>query len=127
MGLEWPRDVGCDERVAPAESCMLAELFLNLGEGGVLPQASCYLSAVFHRKQTEVAVALLEHEVVCLPDLFWGGLEVLPGICEARLEEGCFCSIDWLVGVASRELGEGGFPRALHSEKESCSRCRFFL
>ena len=67
---------------------MLAELFRNLGEGGVLPQSSCYLSAVFHRKQTKIAVALLKHEVFSLPDLLWGGSEGVSGICEASYDEG---------------------------------------
>ena len=67
---------------------MGAELLLDLGERGVLPQAGCNLSAVFDRKQTEIAVALLEHEVVCLPYLLGGASEGEPGICEARFGEG---------------------------------------
>ena len=51
---------------------MDAELLLNSGKGGVLPQIGCDLSAVLNCKQTKVAVALLEHEVVGLPDLFGG-------------------------------------------------------
>ena len=65
-----------------------AELLLDTGKGGVVPQACCNLSAVSNRKQLEVAVALLEHQVVCLPDLFGGGTEGEPGIGEARLGEG---------------------------------------
>ena len=87
MGLEWPRDVCRDEQVAPAEAVVQAVLSLDLGEGGLLPQASRDLSAVLNHKQTEVAVSLLEHEVVCLPYLLWGGLEWEPGICEARFGE----------------------------------------
>ena len=67
---------------------MYAELLLDLGERGVLPQAGCNLSAALDRKQTEVVVALLEHEVVCLPYQFGRGLEGEPGICEARFDEG---------------------------------------
>ena len=53
-----------------------------------MPQAGCNLSSVFNRKLTEVAVALLEHEVVCLPNLFWGGSEGTSGVCEARFGKG---------------------------------------
>ena len=59
-----------------------------MGIGGVLPQAGCYLSVVSDCKQTEVAVALLEHEVVSLPNLFGGGTEGKPGIGRARFGEG---------------------------------------
>ena len=83
VGLEWPRDVSSDERVASAEVGVHAELLLDTREGGVLPQAACDLSAVLDRKQAKVAVALLEHEVVYLPDLFGGGTEGEPAICEA--------------------------------------------
>ena len=87
VGLEWPGDVCSDEQVASAEVAVCAELLLDTGKGGVLPQAGCNLSAVFDRKQAQVAVALLEHEVVCLPNLFWGGLEREPGVGEARFGE----------------------------------------
>ena len=88
VGLEGPQDVCSDERVASAEAAVKAELLHNLGKRGVLPQAGCDLSAVFDCKQAEVAVALLDHEVVCLPYLFGGGLEGEPGVCEARFGEG---------------------------------------
>ena len=78
MGLEGPRNVCSDERVASAEVGVHAELLLDTREGRVLPQAGCDLSEVFDRKQGKVAVAVLDHEVVCLPDLFqsstWGYL-----------------------------------------------------
>ena len=64
VGLERPGDIRSDKRVASAESSVCAELFFDRGEGGVLPQAGCNLSAVLDLKQTEVAVALLEHQVV---------------------------------------------------------------
>ena len=84
VGLEGPRDVCSDEGIASAEKGVHAELSLDTGEVGVLPQAGYNLSAVLDRKQATVAVALLEHEVVCLPDLFRGGWEWEPGIGEAR-------------------------------------------
>ena len=64
-----------------------------MGEGGVFPQAGCNLSAAFSCKQAKVAVALLEHEVVCLPYLLEGGTKRDSGINEARFNE---C----LVGIA---------------------------
>ena len=82
MGLERPRDVGSDERIAPAEVGVHAELLLDTVEGGVLPQSDCSLSAVLLCKQTEITEALLEHEVVCLPYLLRGGLEGEPHIGE---------------------------------------------
>lgn len=45
------------------------------------------MSAVLDRKQTEVAVALLEHEVVGLPYLLRGAPEWESGIGEARFGE----------------------------------------
>ena len=42
--------------IASAEVVVEAELLLDPGIGGVLPQAGCDLSAVLDRKQTEVAV-----------------------------------------------------------------------
>ena len=88
VGLEWPRDVCSDECVASAEPLVFAELLLDPAECGVVPQAGCNLSAVCNRKQAKVAVALLDHKVVGLPYLFWGGLEGEPGIGEARFGEG---------------------------------------
>ena len=35
-----------------------------------------------------VPVTLLQNEVVCLTDLFWGGMEGEPGIGKARFGEG---------------------------------------
>ena len=72
-----------------------AELLLDSGVGGVLPQTGCDLSAVLDRKQAKVAVALLEHEVVCLPNLFGGGSEGEPGVCEARFGDGGAGAILW--------------------------------
>ena len=95
VGLERPSDVCSDERVASVEGGVYTELFFDAGEGGVLPQAGCDLSAVFNRKQTEVAVALLEHEVVCLTDLFRGGSEREPGIGDARLLKAAYAPSLW--------------------------------
>ena len=80
---------------------------LDTGESGVLPQADCDLSAVLDREQTEVAVALLEHEVVCLPDLLWGGSEGKPGVCEARFGEGGVSTVFVAVflGLGGSEVG----------------------
>ena len=88
MVLERPRDVCSNKRVASVEVGFHAELSLVMMEGGVLPQAGCDLSAVFDCKQAKVAVALLEHEVVYLPDMFGGGTEREPGIGEARFGKG---------------------------------------
>ena len=71
VGLEWPRDVCSDERVASAEVGVRAEFFLDTGEGGVLPQIGCDVSLVFDRKHVKVAVALLQHEVVWPPGYVW--------------------------------------------------------
>ena len=87
VGLERPRDVGSEEIIASAESSICAELSLDTRERGVLPQAGCNLSAVLDRKQAEVAVALLEHKVVCLPYLLGGGMEGEPGIGEPWIGE----------------------------------------
>ena len=92
-----------------------------------MPQAGCYLSAVFNRKQAEVAVSLLEHEAVSLPNLFGGGLEVERLIGEAWLKKGSLCFVGCLAGFCSHELREGGISGALHLQIESCSRYRFFL
>ena len=78
-----------------------------MGEGGVVPQAGCNLSAVFDGKQTKVAVALQEHEVVCCPDLFGGDTEGEPGICEARFGEGSIGAVCVTVffGLGGSEVG----------------------
>ena len=113
VGLEGPRDICSDERVASAEVVMEAELLFDPGVGGVLPQAGCDLSAVLDREQTEVAVALLEHEVVCLPYLFGGGTEWEPGIGEARFGEGAVCVVMVAVfrGLGLLDVGgDGGGP-----------------
>ena len=53
---------------------------------------------------------LLEHEVVCLPDLFRGGLEGKPGIGEPWFGEGgvdaVFVSI--FLGLCSLDVGGNG-------------------
>ena len=113
VGLEKPGDVCSDERVASAEVGVHAELLLDTGEGGVLPQTGCDLSAVFIRKQAKVAVALLEHEVVCLPYLLRGGTKGEPGIGEARFGE---CGVGAVLvavflGLCSLDVGgDGGAP-----------------
>ena len=132
VGLERPRDVCSDEGVASAEVGVHAELSLDTREGGVLPQAGCDLPAVFNRKQTVVAVALLEHEVVRLPNLFGGGTEGKSGICEARFGEGgvgAVC-VAVLFGLGGSEVGgDGGAPGGVvgrHGGLETkLSRCRF--
>ena len=113
VGLEWPGDVFSDKRVASAKVGVCAELLLDTGKGGVLPQTSCDLSAVFDRKQAKVAVALLEYEVVCLPDLFRGGSEREPGICEARFGEFGVGAVVVAVffGLCGLDVGgDGGAP-----------------
>ena len=113
MGLEGPRDVCSDERVASAEVGVYAALLLDTREGGVLPPTGCNLSAVFNRKQAEIAVDLLEHEVVCHPDLFRGGMEGKSGICEARSGESGVGAVFGAVffGLGSLEVdGNGGTP-----------------
>ena len=107
MGLEGPRDVCSDERVASAEGMVKVELLLDPGERGVLPQAGCDLSGVLDCKKAKVAVALREHEVVGLPHLFRGALEGETGICEARLGEGDIGAVLWafLRGLCLGEVG----------------------
>ena len=88
-------------------------MFLDPGKCGVLPQAGRNLSAVFNRKQTEVAVALLEHGVVCLPYLFGGGPEWEPGIGKARFGEGAVSTVLVAVflGLGLLDMGgDGGGP-----------------
>ena len=108
MGLKRPGDVGSNKRVGSAAVGVHAELLLDAGEGGVLYQACCNLSAVFDRKQAKVAVALLEHEEVCLPYLLGGGTEVEPGICEARSGEGGIRAILSAVLLSLGGLEVGG-------------------
>ena len=86
---------------------MCAELFLDARKGGVLPLTGCNLSAVFNRKQEEVAVALLEHKVVCLPYLLGGGTEGEPGVGEARFGEGGVGAflVAFIFGLSSLDVG----------------------
>ena len=116
VGLERPRDVCSDTQVASAEVGVHAELLLDMEEGGVLPQAGCNLSAVFDRKQAKVAVALLEHEVVCLPNLLWGGTKGEPGIGEARFGEGRVgaAGVAVFFGLGGLDMGgDCGAPRGV--------------
>ena len=110
VGPEGPRDVCSYERVASAEGDMFTVLFLDAGKGGVFPQAGCYLSAVLDCKQPKVAVALLEHKVVCLPYLLWGGMERKPGICQARFGECGVCAVllAFFCGLCMGEVGGDG-------------------
>ena len=64
-----------------------AQLSRDAGDGGVLPQAGCYLSVGFDHKQAKVAAAVLEHEVVYLPYHFGGGTEREPRVGEPRIGE----------------------------------------
>ena len=121
VGLEGPIDIGCDEQVASAEVVALAALLLNTREGGVSPQRGGDLPAVFDYKQSEVAVALLEHEVVCLPDLFRGSTEGQPGIGEPWFGEGGICAILLAVffGLGSLEVGgDSGAPGRVVGQDE---------
>ena len=95
---------------------MCAELFLEAGEDGVLPQTGCNLSVVFNHEQAEVAVALLEHEVICLPYLFGGGTEGEPGIGKAKFGEGGVGAflMAFFFGLGSLDVGHnGGGPRGV--------------
>ena len=109
VGREWPRDVCSDELVAFADGRVHAKLLLDSGERGVSPQAGCNLSAVLDCKQMQVAVALLEHEVVCLPDLFLGGSEGEPSIDKARLGEGGVGAVSVAVFFSLGVLDMGGY------------------
>ena len=113
VGLERPGDVCSDEGITSAKGLVCDELLLDMGKRGVLPQAGCNLSAVFNRKQAKVAVALQEHEGVCLPYLFWEGTEREPGIREPRLGEGGVCALLLAVflGLCVAYVGgDGGAP-----------------
>ena len=101
------RNVGSDKWVTSAEYSVCVELFFDAGKGGVFPQVVCYLSAVFESTQAKVAVALLEHEVVCLHYLLRGGTERRPGICEARFGK-CNVGIIFLaviLGIGVLDMG----------------------
>ena len=75
VGLEWARDVGGDEGVAPRECPMGTELLLYPFVGGELAQALGDLPAVFNREEPQVAIPLAQHAVVCLRYLLGGGSE----------------------------------------------------
>ena len=88
-----------------------------------MPQAGCDLSAVFDRKQAKIAVALLEHELVCLPDLFGGGTEREPGIGEARFGEGGVGAAGAAIffGLGGLDVGgNGGAPGRVGSRHFFC-------
>ena len=90
------------------------------------------MSAVLNCKQAKVAVALLEHEVVCLPNLFWGGMEGEPGICEARCCEFSLGAdrVAVYLSLGGLEMGgDGGAPGGVGGRHFCCvneaSRYRF--
>ena len=58
-------------------------MLLNPFVGGELAQALGDLPAVLDREEPQVAIPLVEHEVVCLPDLFGGSSEGGEGVGEA--------------------------------------------
>ena len=132
VGLERPLDVCSDEGVASAEVGVHAKLLLDMGKCGVLPQTGCNLSAVLNRKQAKVAVALLEHEVVCLPDLLRGGSEWEPGIGEARFGKYGVGAVLVDVFLVLRILdvgGDYGAPRGVvgrHDERSFLGVGSFF-
>ena len=107
VGLEGSRNVCSDEQVSSAEVGICAELLLDTRKGGVRPQAGCDSSTVFNRTQAKVAEALLDHKVVCLPNLFAEGTQEKPGIREARFGEfgiGANCVAVFL-GLGGLEVG----------------------
>ena len=116
VGLERPRDIASVERKTTVDVGVHAELLLDTVEGGVLPQAGCNLSAVLDRKQTEIAEALLEHAVVCLPYLLGGGSEGQPGVGEPRFGEFGVCGV-FLAAHLSLGIGDvgadGGAPEGV--------------
>ena len=87
VGLERARDVGSDKGVAPRECSMGTKLLLYPFVGGELAQALGDLPAVLDREESQVTVPLTQHEVVCLPYLFWGGSEWGEGIGKAWSSE----------------------------------------
>ena len=84
VGPEWARDVAGDEGVATLECPVHTELLLYPFLGGELAQALGDFPAVFDREETQVAVPLAQHEVVCLPYLFWEGSDGGEGVGKAR-------------------------------------------
>ena len=87
VGLERGRDVSGDEGVAACECPVGMELLLYPFVGGELAQALGDVPVVLDREESQVAVPLVQHEVVCLPYLFWGGSEGGEGIGEAGSSE----------------------------------------
>ena len=86
---------------------MFAELVLNVGKGWVCAQALGDLSAVSDREEAQVAVAVLEHQVVGFPDLFGGSRKREDSVCESWLSE----SGDYAIGffdVCPKLGGMGG-------------------
>ena len=78
-----------------------------------MPLAGCNLSAVLDCKQAKIAVALLEHKVVYLPDLFGGGTEGKSGICEVRFGEvrvNAVC-MDVFLSLGGLEVADDGRNR----------------
>ena len=112
---------------------MHAKLPPDTSEGGVFPQISCNLSAVFNRKQTKVAEALLKHEVVGLSDLFGGGPEGDLGMCEAMFgKDGINAILVAFFGglCLGKVSGNGltlGRGDGRHGRLMNLSRCRFVL
>ena len=87
MGHKWPRDIGSDKAVTSGEGLVGPQLLLNPFVGGEVAQALEDLPVVLDHEEPQVAIPLAEHEVVCLPDLFWRGSEGGEGVGVARASE----------------------------------------
>ena len=85
---------------------MCLQLLLNPFVGRELAQVLGDLPAVLNREEPQVAVPLVEHEVVGLPNLFGGGSEGGEGVGVARAGEfpDYAIKVAW-VGAEGGQLG----------------------
>ena len=77
------------------------------------------MSVVLDCKQANVALLLLEHDVIGLPNLFGGGLERKPGIGEAWFCECDVCAVlvVFLASLCLGKVGGDGLATGRHGER----------
>ena len=119
MCHECHGDVCRNELIVAAEDWVFAELWLNARKGWVCTQALGDLLAVSDREKSQVAVAVLEHQVVGFSDLFVGSREREDSVCEFWFGEGGNYAIGGFfdgcpkLGGMGGELVEFGTPGGL--------------